>query len=662
MYTNIYYNREDNFVHLWDDEKGYSKFPHRKYGYILDPKGDYNTIDGNKVKKINNWTQDDERNGVLYETDVQTDMRVLIDRYFDTDEASKKNKELIFDIEVKSTEGFPMPNEAKYEITAIAYYFKPLDKYCVLILDEKGLIKRETRNNIDIIPFDNEQSLIIEFLNHYTKLAPNVLSGWNIMGFDVPYLYNRITNILGNTFATQLSPIGVVTIQEGGRYKIAGVSILDYMMLYKTFTYSDQPSYSLDAISNLELGHGKIKFDGTLDKLFETDIEKYIDYNLNDVKLVVELDKKLDFIDLAYNICHKGHVGYDDIFMPSKYIEGAALTFIKRQNLVSINKKHRKAITLQKSHSIGETKIYVDDKIQNIVPKSGMLRIKKSKTTMYDFDYIGYIDNYFILKQPLDKYVDKTWEFGFHFEGAYVKEPIPGLYKWVIDLDLVSMYPSNMMTLNISPETKIGKIIEFDRKELFKNDEHKFNLWIGDECYEKSSKDIRKFLEKNKFSLASNGVFYDTKKQGIIPAILTQWFAERVESKNLMKKYGKEGNDELYKYYKTRQLVLKVLLNTFYGVLGLNSFRFYDLDNAAATTDTGRDLIRFSQKMANNFYNNELGDIYIIELENEKIIELNGNDKIRIIRNDENIDILVKNLREMDDIYYIYKSKEQLNM
>ena len=99
------------------------------------------------------------------------------------------------------------------------------------------------------------------------------------------------------------------------------------------------------------LGH-TVYFYGARTTNPEFDIEKYIDYNLNDVKLVVELDKKLDFIDLAYNICHKGHVGYDDIFMPSKYIEGAALTFIKRQNLVSINKKHRKAITLQKSHSI----------------------------------------------------------------------------------------------------------------------------------------------------------------------------------------------------------------------------------------------------------------------------------------------------------------------
>jgi hypothetical protein len=240
----------------------------------------------------------------------------------------------------------------------------------------------------------------------------NGMETHNCDDFDIPYLYNRLSKVLGKEYAKQLSPIGIVTYNKHRRrFFIAGVSCLDYMLMYKTFTFGQRVSYSLEAISQFELGHGKIKYKGTLDRLFKEDKQKFIEYNLNDVILVVEIDGKMRFIDLARTLSHKGHIPFEDVFFSSRHLDGAILTYIKNKGLVAINKPPR-------VDSDDET-LYADSK-----------------------------DN--------DEDDEET------FKGAYVKEPIPGIYRWVVDLDLQSLYPSIMRTLNISPETKMMKIKNFE--------------------------------------------------------------------------------------------------------------------------------------------------------------------------------------------------------
>jgi DNA polymerase elongation subunit (family B) len=325
---------------------------------------------------------------------------------------------------------------------------------------------------------------------------------------------------------------------------MAGVSYLDYMGLYKNFTYTELDSYRLDSIAQRELGRKKIEYDGNLDILFETDIEKFIEYNLVDVELVVEFDRKLQFIDTARGICHAGHVPYEDFVYSSKYLEGALLCYLKRKNIVAPNKPADR--------------------------RERMEALKENKE---------------------EKFI-----------GAYVKAPIVGKYEWIYDLDLTSLYPSIIMSINISPETKMGKIENWDAQDYIKG---KRESWIinGDTI---TQENLKLFFERSKFSVASNGVLYRTDKVGCIPDILDLWFSQRVEFRKLEKQYGESGDKEQYAFYKKRQLVQKILLNSLYGVLGLPAFRFYDVDNATAVTTTGQTVIKSTADMANIKYNKEL--------------------------------------------------------
>jgi DNA polymerase elongation subunit (family B) len=326
---------------------------------------------------------------------------------------------------------------------------------------------------------------------------------------------------------------------------MAGVSYLDYLSLYKNFTYSELDSYRLDTIAQRELGRGKIEYEGNLDILFRDDIEKFIEYNLVDVELVVDFDKKLQFIDTARGICHAGHVPYEDFVYSSKYLEGALLCYLKRKNIVAPNKPADRRERMEALKENNEEK----------------------------------------------------------FIGAYVKAPIVGKYDWIYDLDLTSLYPSIIMSINISPETKVGKLEDWDAQKYLKGEVNEYK--VGDNYITKEN--LKILLEKSKYSVASNGVMYRTDTPGCIPDILDLWFSQRVEFRKLEKKYGDEGDKEKYAFYKKRQLVQKILLNSLYGVLGLPAFRFYDVDNATAVTTTGQTVIKSTADMANIKYNKELG-------------------------------------------------------
>jgi len=541
MYQNIYIEKPKQgkpFVHIWDDKKGYSKFQFTPYAYQKSQTGQYSSLYGDKLKKVKFWTGEDLQNGNVFESDVPLETRVLVDMYGDSDEQSEGHREVFFDIEVEVKDGFPEPSTAKNKITAIALYDKTADKYHCFILGDVP--------NTDIVEsFRTEEELLQRFYQKYLEINPTILSGWNIDGFDIPYLYNRTERVMGKQIATCLSPINRVYYNEHqSRYKIAGVSCLDYIKLYKWFTYTQQSSYRLDFIGQLEVGIGKIEYEGSLQDLYENDINKYVEYNLNDVVIVKALDDKLKFIDLARGVSHLGHISYEDNFFSSRYLEGAMLVYMKDIGVVAPNK-----------------------------PKQDSIEGAKK------------------------------------FAGAYVKDPKSGRYDWVYDLDLTSMYPSTIMTLNISPETKLGKLEGWDAEEFVKGINKTYTLMVGDKEKGKYNQDeLKKMFDNNKVSISSNGIMYRYDKKGLIPVLLEKWFNERLEYKRLMKKHGDEGDKEQHDYFDRRQHIQKIILNSLYGVLGLPSFRFYDVHNAEATTLTGQELIKFTEKIANHYYNTELGD------------------------------------------------------
>ncbi len=558
MYQAIHYEKRKNKIHLWDDRKGHLVIPYKKYAYIKNSTGQHYSLDGDKVKKIYKWEDEDYPN--LFESDVPITTRFLVDQYTDSDEPSEGIRTLFFDIEVEVVDGFPDVTKANEQITSIAMYDEVAKQYLCYTLDTKDRVQNYEHGDTKVKLFKTEYELLTQFYRKYAEIQPHILSGWNCEFFDVPYLYNRTVKVLGVEVANMLSPIRDVYYNEyKKKHNIAGVSVLDYLTLYRKFSFIQQSSYRLDYIGEVEVGMKKIEYEGTLNDLYENDLDKFIEYNIRDVRILIELDEKLDFIEIARGIAHLGHIPYEDVHMSSRYLEGAILVYLKKIGVVAPN------------------------------------------------------------KPPRPKKINEE-----QFAGAYVQDPQRGKHDWVYDLDITSMYPSVIRSLNISPETKVGKVDGWNAEEFLKKDlvkTYTLKNRHGKTIDTISNTDFGKYLETSGLSIASNGVMYRTDKQGLIPALLTKWFNERVEMRKLVKKFHEQGDKVKEDYFDRRQYLQKILLNSLYGVLGLPVFRFYDLDNAEATTLTGQSLIKFSKKITNHFYNKELNnnEDYVIYIDTDSI-------------------------------------------
>ena len=543
MYQAISYDKKNNIMHVCDDELGHQKFPFQPYAYLPDSEGDFQSLDGVRLTQVAGNHKDNPK---AYESDINEEIRTLIDLYYESDVPSKGHRELFFDIESERDEnGYSTPTDARLRITSIAYYDKAGNDRRVLLLDEECRIdsKGFKTDEYEVEIFRSEADMLTRFINAFAAIQPTIITGWNTDNYDIPYLINRCKNVLGAQSIKKLSPAGIVDWNKNReKYKIFGVSSLDYLTLYKKFTYTELPNYRLDTVAKFELGKGKVEYDGDLNALFATDIHKFVEYNMVDVNLVYELDEKTQLLNLARTICHKGHVSYEDVYYASKYLDGAAIVDLKRNGLVAPNKAFR----------------FVEEESEA--------------------DALA---------------------------GAYVMAPVPGLYKWIYDLDLTSLYPSIIMTLNISPETKVAVIKNWNQECLLKPDTQDVTLQDGTYI-----QDVKQWLQDNAYTVASNGAVYQTAKRGFLPTILEKWFDERVTYKDKRDEY--EVGSEDYKFYDALQLTQKVLLNSFYGVLGLKTFRFHDLDNAGAITAVGQSIIKFSAKVINNHYAKEIGQDHFI--------------------------------------------------
>jgi DNA polymerase elongation subunit (family B) len=616
MYQNIYFDKTTNTCHLFDDKKGYKSFVFRPYAYRKRNGGKYRSIFGDELEKVYSFNP---RDTSLFESDVPIDTRILIDAYEDSDDVSDNHRILFLDIEVSTEGGYPNNEEADKEITAIAIYDSVLKKYTAFVLDNNNLIENFDSVEKEIVSFRDEASMLNAFLTKWEEIQPTIVTGWNSDQFDMPYIYRRLKNITGSKNAKRLSPIGVTYINDWNqKLIIAGVTHLDYMKVYEKMMIKKEPSYSLNSIGKKQVGMEKITYRGSLDTLYREDIKKYVEYNLNDVEIMVAIDNKLKLIDLVRAICHKGHVPYECYDRSSRFIEGAILMYLRRNNQVAKNKP------------IGGREQYANQQ---------------------DSDEQG-------------------------FEGAYVKEPVPGRYEWVFDLDLTSMYPNIVISLNISPETKVAVVdrIEYDQQHIHDRTRELTDDWenLSDKAKHETSltqyidqklytynarmfaqnkiskyylgsvsythQEFKELLKQNELSISSNGVLYRKDIPGVLPNILVKWFDERKQMRNLAKEYAKEKNWELYEFYEQRQKVQKVLLNSIYGVLGLPIFRFYDKDNASAVTITGQDIIKTTGKAINEYFKKTLNVTdgnYVIYTDTDSvgpdsIVKTNLYDKIKI--------------------------------
>lgn len=544
MYLALYYDRQaGGTVHLWDDVEGYKKFRNSKYAFKLDPKGTYTTLFGDKAVMVKKWSDEELDDGLIYESDIRSETRILIDKYLWEEPKKPDHRIMYLDIEVAKEGSYSTAQEAKNTVTAITINQDTTEK--ILLLSDT--IESRKTESYELIVFKHEEDLLKAFIYYVKQLDPTILSGWNISGYDFPYLINRMRNL--NIEYYRLSPIGIVDETRSSQspnpadteWIIAGRNILDYLYLYKKFTPNEETNYKLDTIARKVVGRGKIEYQGSLQNLYETDLEKFIEYNREDVQLVKDIDSKLLYIDLVIDLATTCYCNYSDIYQSSFLIDGASLAYLRKKNIVSPNKR----------------------------------------------------------------YSDTTEEGSI--EGAFVKLPEPGLYKWVFDLDLKALYPSIMRSLNISPETKVGRILNWDQEKYVNNEIDKYELRLYDGNRFLCKTDLDEFFVKNKIAIGSNGAMYSTDKKGFISEILEVWDTQRDHHKNLMKQCHKDGDVLGKNINHIKQYTYKIISNTFYGVLLLKSFRYGDRESGECITSTGQNVIKHSIKLGNYYFYKKTG-------------------------------------------------------
>lgn len=594
MYKNIFV--EDRYdgeptVHIWCDQEGYQKFDFNDYAFVRNEYGEWETMWGNPVMKIpkKNLSYGKKQKlksaygeSAIHESDVPIETRVLVDLY-DENRISEGHRRFFYDIEVATEGGFPSPDKANQKITALSYYDEASGRSVVLVLDESGEVEEANHSDIEIFTYSEEERLLKAILKHWRSADPTIISGWNNESFDDPYLYNRLKKVLGEDKANKLSPIGKVREKriQGGEtgYKFAGIASMDYLQIYKNFTFSQEPSYSLDHVSNKELDRGKVEYEGMevngetvrdLDDLKRLDIERFVEYSHEDVQLIVDIDEKLNFIEMARRISHLGHVPYEDVYMSSRFIEGAILSRLHKEGRVAPdNERNKTRFKADGRHRYGSSEIQVQkDKIHEDIPKEGMIGVDKAstKTKREKVEYKRIDGDRFVLKEGIDFEVEDGASIGLEFAGAYVKEPDPGIYEWIYDLDLTSMYPCIIMGLNVSPETKVAKIYDWDVYDFAEKPDKEYKVWIfsrSDWKHFSGPEELQSWAKRNKYSVAANGAVYKNDRRGVIADLLEEWFENRQDYKARRNEARERGDEEEAEYYDKQQHNRKILINCF---------------------------------------------------------------------------------------------------
>ena len=456
-----------------------------------------------------------------------------------------KIKLVTMDIEVQAEQGFPDPDSCAEEMLTIS-----LQDYTTKQITTWGRKPyTPTQDNVTYYHFEDEVAMLNSFLYHWSKNPPDVITGWNVRLYDIPYLCGRISRIMGDKKMKLLSPWGLVTHEEvyiSGRqfnvYDIGGLTTLDYLELYKKFTYKAQESYRLDYIAQVELGQKKLdhsEFD-TFKDFYRGNWKKFVDYNIIDVELVDRLEDKMKLIELALTMAYTAKVNYIDVMFQVRMWDTIIYNDLKKRNIV-------------------------------IPPKNR--------------------------SQKNDKYA-----------GAYVKEPKPGRYDWVVSFDLNSLYPHLIMQYNISPET-------------LRETRH-------------SSASVEGFLNKEiditeDYATCANGAQYRKDVRGFLPELMEKVYAERVIFKKRMltakQEYEKTPTKALEKEIarcNNIQMAKKISLNSAYGAIGNQYFRYYKLANAEAITLSGQLSIRWIENKMNQKINKILkteGVDYVIASDTDSI-------------------------------------------
>ena len=498
---------------------------------------EYKTLDGRNVAKIKfnsipettKWINEyKDVTNFEYFGNTRHQYPFIADEFPDKiDWDLKEIKLLSIDIECESENGFPNPDDAAEPLICITV--KDHTSKRIIVFGMGNFVN--DREDVQYINCVTETGLAETFTKFWVEYNPNIITGWNVKFFDIPYLMNRFRYLMGDDWILQYSPWGVVE-QRSTRgynkqenfYDILGVDVLDYLDLYRKHTFVRRESYKLDYIGEVELGENKNEnpYD-TFKEFYSNDYQKFVEYNIQDVELVDKLEDKMQLIALHLTMAYEAKVNYQDVFGQVR---------------------------------IWDCIIYHHLRSKNIVPPA----ITESKES-------------------------------FGYEGAYVRDPVVGFHDWIASFDLNSLYPHLIMQYNISPETMVG----FDPNRV--NVENMLN--------QKSD-----LSDLDNRTITPNGAQFRTDKRGFLPELMDTLYQERVIYKKKMleaKSLYQQTGDKKYWFEIAKnhniQLARKIALNSAYGAIGNQYFRYFDVRHAEGITTAGQLTIRWIERDVNEFLN-----------------------------------------------------------
>jgi DNA polymerase elongation subunit (family B) len=573
-YVDALYDRNQDRIHIVEragGERVYREYPANYIFYFDDPRGKFRTVYGTPVSRFSTRSNKEfqkeiriNSNKRIWESDINPVFRCLEEHYLGA--ASPRLHTAFFDIEVDfdPERGFSKPEDPFNPITAISVYLDWMDKLVTLVVPPKSyswMTAQEICAKYDnCFLFEREEDLLNTFLDIIDDA--DILSGWNSEGFDIPYMVMRVTRVLNKDDTRRFCLWGQLPKQrtferfgaENLTFDLIGRVHMDYMQLYRKYTYEERHSYSLDAIGEYELDERKTQYEGTLDQLYNKDFPKFIDYNRQDTMLVAKLDKKLRFLDLANELAHDNTVLLPTTMGAVAVTEQAIINEAHQRGIVVPNRKGR--------DDQGDTQAagaYV------AFPKKGM------------HDWIGAIDINSLYPSAIralnmaqesivgqlrpimtDRYIQEKMNSGSSFADAW--ENMFGSIEYTA-------------VMNAEPGTEITIDWEAGGSDVM------------------SAADIwRMIFDSNQpWMLSANGTIFSYEKKAVVPGLLERWYAER---KELQAKKKEATTDEDKAFWDKRQLVKKINLNSLYGAILNPGCRFFDKRIGQSTTLTGRIIAR----------------------------------------------------------------------
>lgn len=580
-YIDALYDRASDRIHIVERVNGkrvYQEYPAQYVFYYDDPKGKFRTVYGTPVSRFSTRNSKEfhkelkiQSGKKLWESDINPIFRCLAENYLGKD--SPKLQTAFFDIEVDfdPVRGFSKPEDPFNPITAVTVYLDWLDRLVTLVVPPKTYsweTAQEIVNRYDnCFLFEREEELLDTFLNLIDDA--DILSGWNSEGFDIPYMVMRTKRVLTKDDTRRFCLWNQYpkerTFERFGAenltFDLIGRVHMDYMQLYRKYTYEERHSYSLDAIGEYELEERKTQYEGTLDQLYNKDFPKFIDYNRQDAMLVAKLDKKLRFLDLANELAHDNTVLLPTTMGAVAVTEQAIINEAHQRGLIVQNRRNR--------DEQGDTQAagaYV------AYPKKGM------------HEYIGAIDINSLYPSAIralnmapetivgqlrptmtDRYISEKVANGSSFADAW--ENMFGSLEY-------------QAVMNSEPGTEITIDWETGGSDIM------------------SAADIWRlvFDSRQPWILSANGTIFKYDEKGVIPGLLERWYAER---KELQAKKKEATTSEEKAFWDKRQLVKKINLNSLYGAILNPGCRFFDKRIGQSTTLTGRTIAKHMDSHVN---------------------------------------------------------------